>query len=320
MNDVVSVLQRCGGSARFAALRKVTSPWAIRQALQRGQIRRVSKGVYALPDSVASDLTVARAYGGVLSRESAALHHGFEVVTRPLVPHVTIKRTQMRRVTDLACILHSSGLPLFDGSAPDPAAHAGRALEFGRPNLTGWAGEVTSPVATVMDCARYLPFGEALAIADSAIRSGKVERTTLRRMAATVRGAGRQRVIRVAREADGRSESALESMLRARVIDAGFTGFVPQHQIRGRAFAARVDLADPVLRISLEADSFAFHGTRAALRRDCRRHVGLAMCGWLLLRYSWEDVILDQGWVGRSLLAVAELPHAHLQNSLLVAG
>jgi very-short-patch-repair endonuclease len=54
----------------------------------------------------------------------------------------------------------------------------------------------------------------------------------------------------------------------------------------------------------LEADSFAFHGTRAALRKDCRRHVNLAMCGWLLLRYSWEDVILNEDWVGESLDAV----------------
>jgi hypothetical protein len=29
------------------------------------------------------------------------------------------------------------------------------------------------------------------------------------------------------------------------------------------------------------------------------------MCGWLLLRYSWEDVILNEDWVGESLDAVA---------------
>jgi hypothetical protein len=28
------------------------------------------------------------------------------------------------------------------------------------------------------------------------------------------------------------------------------------------------------------------------------------MRGWLLLRYSWEDVILDRSWVGESLGAV----------------
>jgi very-short-patch-repair endonuclease len=325
VNDVVAVLQRTGGSAHFADLAKITSAWPIRQALERQQIRRVSKGVYALPEAEASDLTVARANGGILSRESAALHHGFEVLTRPLVPHVTIKRSRSRRVTDLDCVLHTTTSPLFDGSLPNATGGESARplrLEADRAGLTSWAGMATSPLTTVLDCARFLPFGEALVIADSAIRSGKVRREDLRQVASTVRGAGRQRAIRVAEEADGRAESALESMLRARVLDAGFTGFVPQHQIQCGDFRARVDLADPVLRIVLEADSFAFHGSRGALRRDCRRHVGLAMSGWLLLRYSWEDVVLDDEWVGQSLRATIdrEVPHPHLQNSRLAVG
>ncbi|HEY0694315.1 MAG TPA: DUF559 domain-containing protein [Kribbella sp.] len=93
-------------------------------------------------------------------------------------------------------------------------------------------------------------------------------------------------------------------MLRARLIEADITGFIPQHTISGQGSSARVDLANPQLRIVLEADSFAFHGTRPALRKDCRRHVNLAMCGWLLLRYFWEDVILNQDRVGESLDAV----------------
>ena len=298
MDDVPSILRRTGGSGRFADLASVTSPWSIRQALERQQIRRVAKGVYALPEEAASDLAVARANGGILSRESAALHHGFEVLTRPPVPHVTIKRTRSRRSTDLACVLHTSGSALFDGSEPVTQSST-------KPE---WVGKATSPLATVLDCARYLPFGEALVVADSAIRSGKVHRQMLRELAGTLRGAGRQRAIRVAQEADGRAESALESMLRARVVQAGFAGFVPQYQVYGEEFAARVDLADPVLRIVLEADSFAFHGTRKALRKDCRRYVGLAMCGWIFLRYSWEDVVLHEDWVARSLRAVVEAP------------
>jgi very-short-patch-repair endonuclease len=104
---------------------------------------------------------------------------------------------------------------------------------------------------------------------------------------------------------DARSESALESMLWARLMEAGITGgFIPQYTISGERDFTRVDLANPQLRIVLEADSFAFHGTRAALRKDCRRHVNLAMCGWLLLRYSREDVMLDDDWVGESLTAI----------------
>jgi very-short-patch-repair endonuclease len=276
MTDVVGILQRSGG-AKFADLRQLASARSIRAALEAGQIRRVSKGVYALPEQP-SGPTVALANGGVLSHESAALHHGFQVVTRPLLPHVTIGRHRHRRATDLACILHWADLP---GSEP-----------------------VTAPLRTVLDCARSLPFGEALAVADSALRVGSVRAASLMAAAVELRGAGRSRVLRVVQSADARAESALESMLRARVIEAGFTGFVPQYKIRGGGFSARVDLANPLLRIVVEADSFAHHGTRAALRRDCRRYVGLAMRGWLLLRYSWEDVMLDRSWVGESLGAV----------------
>jgi very-short-patch-repair endonuclease len=320
MSDLVGILQRVGSSARFADLSGLTTAWSIRTALERGQICRVAKGVYALPEA-ASDLTVARANGGILSRESAALHHGFQVVTRPLVPHVTIGRTQRRRTTDLACILHKTDDPWFGGSTLGGSNPTGSAVgsdaagglghvplgfgEANRPSATAWLGKATSPLRTVLDCARYLPFGEALAVADSAVRSAKVQPEILKEAAQALRGAGRRKAIRVADLLDGRSESALESMLRARLIEAGITGFIPQYTISGdRGFTARVDLANPQLRIVLEADSFAFHGTRAALRKDCRRHVNLAMCGWLLLRYSWEDVMLDDDWVGESLTAI----------------
>ncbi|MDX6241234.1 MAG: hypothetical protein QOG10_6058 [Kribbellaceae bacterium] len=318
MGDPVGILQRVGGSARFADLSGLTTAWSIRTALERGQICRVAKGVYALPEA-ASDLTVARANGGILSRESAALHHGFQVVTRPLLPHVTIGRTQRRRSTDLPCILHKTNDPLLGGSALGGSSSAGSAsgsdaggsghvpLGFGeanRPSTAAWLGKATSPLRTVLDCARYLPFGDALAVADSAVRSGKVQPEILGEAAHALRGAGRRKAIQVADLADGRSESALESVLRARLIEAGITGFIPQYTISGQGFSARVDLANPQLRIVLEADSFAFHGTRAALRKDCRRHVNLAMCGWLLLRYSWEDVMLDDDWVSESLTAV----------------
>jgi very-short-patch-repair endonuclease len=179
--------------------------------------------------------------------------------------------------TELACALHRSNL---------------------------LAGDVTPPLRTVLDCARHLPFGEALAIADSALRLKKVEPAALAEASRACQGPGRTAVLRVAAAADRRSESALESMLRARVLDAGYTGFVPQYRIKDRSFYARVDLADPALRVVLEADSFAHHGTRQALRRDCRRYVELATRGWILLRYSWEDVILDDSWVAMSLDAL----------------
>jgi very-short-patch-repair endonuclease len=89
----------------------------------------------------------------------------------------------------------------------------------------------------------------------------------------------------------------LESALRAILIEAGIEGFEPQVVVRDYGFSARVDLGHPELLLALEADSFAYHGTRAALARDCRRHVNLTIRGWRLLRFSWEDVMFDPAWV-----------------------
>ncbi|TDW22752.1 type IV toxin-antitoxin system AbiEi family antitoxin domain-containing protein [Kribbella kalugense] len=289
MTDVVEILQRSGGSATFAQLRGFASGRTIRRALAEGRIKRVAKGVYALPVD-ASPLTVARAHGGVLSHESAAQQLGLDVVTIPLKPHVTIGRTKRRRTTRLPCTLHWSDAPELDGA--------------------------TTPVRTVLDCAQNLPFGEALAVADSALRNGLVSAEELLAAAIAGRRPGRARAIKLIEASDARAASALESMLRARVLAAGFGGFVPQYVIADGEFFARVDLADPKLRLVLEADSFAYHASRDALRRDCRRYVNLAMRGWTLLRFSWEDVVLDPDWVAVAVTSVVRGGPARRQNPL----
>lgn len=67
---------------------------------------------------------------------------------------------------------------------------------------------------------------------------------------------------------------------------------VPQVAIRDPHFLGRPDLVDEKLRIVLEADSFEWHGSRFALARDARRYNRLAVRGWLVLRFAWEDVVL----------------------------
>lgn len=270
MADVVDVLGRRGGSATFADLRALVSARSIRNALDSGQIRRVAKGVYALPDAPPA-LTAARSHGGVVSHLSAAQHWGLGVVNRPVLPHVTLEPARVRRRTGLPCILHWASVPALD--------------------------DVTTPLRTVLDCLRTLPMGEALAVADSALRSGCVEQDELLDAAAKLRGPHRKRILRTAALADGRSESVLESALRALLIERRIEGFVPQVVVQDGQFSARLDLANPACRLGLEAEGFEHHGTRRALVKDCRRHVNLAIRGWTILRFTWEDVMFDGDWV-----------------------
>jgi very-short-patch-repair endonuclease len=280
VGDVVEVLGRRGGSATFGDLRALLSARDIRKALAAGQIRRVAKGVYALPKAP-SALTAARSHGGVVSYTSAAEHWGMDVIVPPTLPHVTLRPGKVRRRTGQACELHWAKVPVD--------------------------GEVTTPIQTVLDCIRTLPLGEALAIADSALHRGLVDHDDLLAAAGKLRGPHRRRVQHLVTLADGRSESVLESALRAILIEAGIEGFVPQVTVRDAEFSARIDLGHPGLRIALEADGFEHHGTRQALVKDCRRHVALSVRGWTLLRFSWEDIMYDPDWVVQAVLGLPAL-------------
>ena len=57
-------------------------------------------------------------------------------------------------------------------------------------------------------------------------------------------------------------------------------------------------------RLILEADSFEWHGSRRALVRDARRYNNFVIAGWLVLRFSWEDVMHHADDVLRVLEAV----------------
>lgn len=292
MADIERLLRRRGGSATFAELRATVSGRAIRSALSDGSIHRIAKGVYALPPA-ADPLAAARAQGGVVSHQSAAVLHGFEVLDLPTTTQVTVPRGQHLRSSTIDCQLYwADDVPVVDGR--------------------------TTKLRTVLDCARTLPFEAGLCVADSALRKGAIQKDRLLLALAELRGPGARRARRVAEAADGRAESPLESVLRAVLLEAGICGFVPQVVVRDDAFSARLDLGHPALKLALEADSFAHHGTRDALARDCRRHTNLTIRGWQLLRFSWEDVMLNPGWVLKAVRqAMSGLP-AHQTDHLAV--
>lgn len=95
--------------------------------------------------------------------------------------------------------------------------------------MDGW---VTSRPRTVIDCAARLPFDEALAVADSALRSGTVSRAELRAAAKKLSAHGmRRRVLRVVDLADQRAANPFEPVLRAIAMDVLGLELVPQHRI-----------------------------------------------------------------------------------------
>lgn len=288
---VVDVLRHVGGTATAAALVSVSGRANLDHALRAGLVVRAARGRYVLAD-LPHPWTSAFRLGGVVSHTSAAQHWGLAVLSRADRAHITVARTRSR-VIRRGVTAHWSDLAPVDVATDRP---------------------VTTPLRTVLDCVRTLPFGEGLAIADSALRQRLVGSIELSRAADALRGPGRARARRVAAFADPRAESGLESALRAVFLQCGLAGFVPQVQIRDGAFRARVDLADTRLGIVAEADSFEHHGHRAALVRDCERYDELVVRGWRVLRFAWEQVMFRSDWVAAVAVAAARAPRRRPTN------
>lgn len=271
--SVSRTLTRLGGCATAKELRRHHSRRAIAAARVRGDIDRVSRGRYAMP-ATADHRRAAHARTAVLSHLSAALDHGWKVKTIPCMAQLTFPRSRRLR----------------DGQREGIEPHWADLTESER------RAGVTSPLRTVLDCARSLPFDEALTVADSALRSGKVDRDELHAAAAGLRGPGAAEARRVAAHADGRAANPLESVLRALTIDVGMT-LTPQLEVADPGLYAVVDLGSEELRLIVEAEGYETHGTRKGLRRDCRRHSLFAIHGWTSLRFAYEDVMFEQEWL-----------------------
>lgn len=272
---VSETLRELGGFATYRTLRQRHSRKELVQAHAAGAIVRESRGRYAVPEAT-SHAAIAHRYTAVQSHLSAALAHGWKVKTVPDRPWLLL--TPGRRIP--------KGLR-------DEAEYVCRATLSTHERKTG----VTAPLRTVIDCARELPFDEALAVADSALRSKKVRREDLRAVAAAARGHDADRIRTVVAAADGRAANPFESVLRAIVLEIDGLHVIPQAQIAESGLFAVVDLADRARKLVIEAEGYETHGTQSGFLKDVRRYSELAMYGWRVLRFTWIDVMFHPQWV-----------------------
>ena len=289
----VERLLELGGVATWGTLRRTCDRLDIDRATRSGDIIRTGRGHYALASVTEADRTAAR-LGGVLCLTSAALHHGWAVKNVPDRPHVMVSRG--RRVGAGRRTVH---------------------LHWGELSPHEIEDGVTTEQVTLAHCLRRLPFDEALAVADSAMRAG-VPRSALERAAEGARGPGSAQMRRVALLATPKAANPFESVLRAIAADVPGLDFEAQVVIREPDIVARPDLVDVRLRILAEADSFEWHGGRAQLSSDARRYNLLVVNGWLVLRFSYEHVMQQPDFVRRVLVAAVAL--AELLNEAGILG
>jgi len=221
---------------------------------------------------------VAARLSGTVTHLSAAQCHGWEVANVPDRPWIAVPRNRKVSATGRqeAHIIYSSA-----------------------------RGVVTDPARTVLDCARRLPFGEGLAVADSALRHRHVDQEALMAAAETARGPRSDQCRRVAREANPLAANPLESMLRGIALDVPGLSVRPQAEIRLPGFIVHPDLVDERLGLVIEAEGFMFHAaTPKRFDRDVERYTQLVVTGRTVARFTRVQVEECPDYVEHTLTAL----------------
>jgi very-short-patch-repair endonuclease len=276
-------------------------PGLTRRALERrvrgGELRPLTPQLFtdvARPHPDEELRAAAVGLDAVVSHTDAALLWGLELVTTPASRTVIVRRARsgLRRE---GVVVHRAELEAGEWVRRDGL-------------------RVTTVLRTVLDLCRSLPLAEAVATADSALRLGLL---TLEELQAAVCGLaaapGRSRVARAVALVDPRAGSVLESLLRVLLSSHGLRPPQSQHEVRTRTGRriGRVDFAWEDLRVVLETDGFAFHADRRSYREDRRRGNALVRAGWVVLRFSWEDVMQYPDYVVSCVREVLEAARSH---------
>ena len=285
--DLTDVLRVRGGATTRKELLDLGLRDDLDAAQSAGKVIALTGARVALP-GLPDDKSAALALGGVVSGLSAARVWGWSLKHEPTDIEVTVRRNISRKARP-GVVVRRRDLP---GDAVGP-------------------GAITSRARTVVDCARQLPFDEALCIADSALRDGGVTGLTRDDLVAAAKSlprTGRQRAFDVITAADQRAANAFESVTRAIVLPIVGLAVTPQGDLGFSESGAEQygDLVDARLKLLIECESWAYHSGEEPFRRDIRRYTDLVARGWTVLRFVWEDVMQRPDYVRRQVERVVE--------------
>lgn len=279
---IATVVEHDGLVLRDRALHEGIDPDQIMKALRTGRLRRIQRCIYIRRPEEISPLALARAAvltvgvpDAVASHQTAARVHGIPIPGGREPEHVTVPRDQ-RRIKRRELVCH------------------GRALAVGDVEVREGV-PLTSPSRSLVDLVDVVPRLNGVWAVDDSLRRRLVTKEELRHCLAGRRG-GSGNVITLQRvaDADGKSESILETAGRLALGDASLPLPKPQLEIfdDGRVIA-RLDAGYPDLCLGIEYDGKAVHSTPRAVFHDRWRQNRLLELGWTLLRFTWWDVMHD---------------------------
>ncbi|HSJ27284.1 MAG TPA: hypothetical protein VLB67_03675 [Acidimicrobiia bacterium] len=166
----------------------------------------------------------------------------------------------------------------------------------------------TTIARTVVDLAQHRTPRHIGAIVDRLVTDGRLE---LVELDAVLRSTGRRgkpgttvmREVLERRMGDERGGSELERRGRVLIERAGLPMPIPEFPVPW-SVGRRFDDAYPLLRIAIEWDSRRFHGQVASFEADRLRDRDAAIHGWVVLRFTWDDVHRHPNRVVETLLAL----------------
>ncbi len=253
------------------------TPKQIRTRLSSGVWRLVKRGVYQLAEPRdRRDLmrTVLATWpGSAVSHESAAAVHGLSFVEAKAI---TVSH-------------HSRTTHEF----PDIDVRRNHDLDDWHVTTVDGV-RVTTVARTVVDLAADRSVRHIGAILDRLVSDGKVD---IFEVAAVLAATGRRgkpgtktmREVLEERIGEDHSSSELERRGRKIIAAAGLPLPVPEYPIPWTV-NRRFDDAYPDKKIGIEWDSIRFHGQKASFEADRIRDRDAALNGWVVLRFTWEDV------------------------------
>jgi hypothetical protein len=150
---------------------------------------------------------------------------------------------------------------------------------------------VTSVARTVVDVARTRPFAFAVVTADAALARGCAREQLHAVLEQCRRWPGTRSARRVVAFADGRAESPLESLGRARFDEAGLPAPDLQVDLGDQGRQVRVDHYWRAQRTVGEADGLGKYDSPEALRAEKLREDDLRDRGEQVVRYVWDEAL-----------------------------
>ena len=153
----------------------------------------------------------------------------------------------------------------------------------------------TTVTRTLCDLGAVVPSSRLEHAVDGALRDGLTDVPTLWSTLTRVRRRGRAGVAALEEVLVSRGHvvptSVLERMLLRTLRAHGLPEPIAQlHVVRPDGSDAYLDFAYPDLRIAIEVDGHSSHATRWQRASDARRSNQLALGGWTVLRFTYEDV------------------------------